>query len=130
MQLCYYTIMPNQITHPWTQPEINFLKESITNLTYKQMSKIINRSPASIQSKIRYLPFEQKIKKYPVNSNFFKIWSAEMAYILGFIAADGNVCHSGRAYTLHIACDDQDIIEKIKVVLNYTGPVHKKSRLN
>ncbi len=130
-QLCYDTIVPNQITHPWTFEEIDFLKNNIRKLTYKQMSKLlVKRSPASIQSKIRYLPFQQKIKKHPVNSNFFKTWSPEMAYVLGFIAADGNICHSGRAHTLHIACDDQDVIEKIKNVLSYKGPIHKKSRFN
>lgn len=130
MQLCYYTIVPNQITHPWTSEEINFLEKHIHKLTYKQMSKLINRSPASIQSKIRYLPFQQKIKKHPVNSNFFKVWSNDMAYVLGFIAADGNICHSGKAHTLHIACDDKDIIEKIKIALDYKGPVHEKYRFN
>lgn len=95
------------------------------------MSKLLTkRSPASIQSKIRYLPFQQKIKKHPVNSNFFKIWSPQMAYVLGFIGADGNICHSGRAHTLHIACDDKDIIEKIKLAFKYKGPIHKKVRQN
>lgn len=91
---------------------------------------LINRSSASIQSKIRYLPFQQKIKKHPVNSQFFKTWSPQMAYTLGFIAADGNICHTGRAHTLHIACDDLDVIEKIKIVIQYQGPIHLKPRLN
>ena len=122
--------MPNQITHPWTDGEINFLKQNIGKLTYKQMGEVIHRSPASIQSKIRFLPFQQKVKKHPVNSHFFKVWSPKMAYVLGFIAADGNICHSGRAHTLHIACDDQDIIEKIKSVIEYKGPIHQKPRIN
>ena len=54
------------------------------------MSIVLQRSPSSIQSKIRYLPYNQKVKKHPVNSDFFKLWSPEMAYVLGFIAADGN----------------------------------------
>ncbi len=126
----YYISMPNQFSRPWTEEEISFLKESIHNLTYKQMGEVISRSPASIQSKIRFLPFQQKIKKHSVNSDFFKKWSSEMSYVLGFIAADGNICHSGRAHTLHIACDDQDVIEKIKIVINYIGPVHQKNRDN
>ncbi|OGE64457.1 hypothetical protein A3J13_01985 [Candidatus Daviesbacteria bacterium RIFCSPLOWO2_02_FULL_36_8] len=122
--------MPNQITHPWTSEEIIFLEKNIHKLTYKEMSKLISRSPASIQSKIRYLPFQQKIKKHPVNSDFFKKWSPEMTYILGFIGADGNICHSGRAHTLHIACDDKDVIEKIKQIMKYEGPIHLKPRPN
>lgn len=94
------------------------------------MGRMINRSASSIQSKIRHLPFQQKIKKHPVNSNFFKTWSSEMAYVLGFIAADGNICHSGRAHTLHVACDDKDVIEKIKTVFDYKGPIYEKFRDN
>jgi len=94
------------------------------------MEKSLNRSPASIQSKIRYLPFQQKIKKHSVNSNFFKIWSPEMSYAVGFIAADGNICHSGRGHVLHIACDDKDIIEKLKLALQYEGPMYEKNRKN
>jgi hypothetical protein len=122
--------MPNQFTHPWTEPELIFLQENITKLTYKQMGDYLKRSPASIQSKIRYLPFQQKIKKHPVNSDFFKAWSSEMAYTLGFIAADGNVCHTGRAHALHIACDDKDVVEKIRRALCYQGPLHQKVRMN
>lgn len=130
MPPCYDTIMGNQFTHPWTKQELEFLKACVGKRTYKQMSHLINRTPASIQSKIRYLPFQQKINKHSVNSNFFKIWSPDMAYVTGFIAADGNICHSGRGYVLHIACDDKDIIEKIKLVLSYRGPIHQKLRIN
>lgn len=122
--------MPNQFTHPWTPNEIDFLRNNIKKLTYRQMGNSINRSTSSIQSKIRYLPFQQKVKKYPVNLHFFNTWSPEMAYVLGFIAADGNICHSGRTHTLHIACDDADVIEKIKGLLKYEGKIHKKIRSN
>lgn len=122
--------MPNQFTHPWTPQEINFIKNNMQKLTYKEIGSYINRSPSSIQSKIRYLPYKKKVRKYPVNFHFFKTWSEEMAYILGFVAADGNICHSGRAHVLHIACDDRDIIEKIKKVLEYKGPIHQKIRDN
>ena len=32
-------------------------------------------------------------RKYDVNHNFFKEWSSDMAYILGFWFADGCICH-------------------------------------
>ena len=122
--------MPNQFSHPWTKEEIEFIKTNIGKLTYKKIAENINRSPSSIQSKIRYLPFQKKIKKHPINSDFFKKWCPEMSYVLGFISADGNICSSGRAHTLHIACDDKDVIEKIKKVLSYSGPMHQKLRFN
>ncbi len=122
--------MGNQFTHPWTIKEIDFLNKNISKLTYKQMSVLINRTPSSIQSKIRYLPIQRKVKKHKVNSNFFKTWSPEMAYVLGFIGADGNICHSGRAHMLQIACDDKDVIVKIKKCISYEGPIHQKIREN
>jgi len=29
--------------------------------------------------------------KYQINSDFFKTWTQEMAYVLGFITADGSL---------------------------------------
>lgn len=121
--------MPNQFTHPWMPQEIDFIKQNIQKLTYKQIGNLIHRSTASIQSKIRSLPYKKKAKKYMANYDFFKTWSEEMAYVLGFIAADGNICHSGRAHVLDISCDDRDIIEKIKKTLDYKGPIHEKIRI-
>ena len=122
--------MPSQFTHSWTEKEIEFVRANIGKLTYNKMGNLINRSYNSIQSKVRYLPFNKKVKKHPVNSGFFKKWSPEMAYVLGFIAADGNICHSGKAFTLHVASDDIDVIQKIRTVIQYLGPIHKKPRLN
>ena len=94
------------------------------------MGAVINRSSFSIQSKVRYLPFQKKVKKYAVNSSFFSSWTAEMAYVLGFIAADGNVYQYGRAHSLQIACDDSDVIEKIKHALRHDGIILTKKRDN
>jgi len=122
--------VPNQFSNPWTDEEINFLHKNITKLTYKEIAAIIGHSPNSIQSKIRHLPIQSKIYKHKVNSNFFKTWSPDMSYVLGFIGADGNICHSGRTHVLDISCDDRDVIEKIKLVLDYEGPIYQKPRNN
>lgn len=113
----------NQYTHPWTKREIDFVRANINKLTYKEMGKYINRTPTSIQSKVRFFPFKQKVKKYRVNQNFFKRWSPAMAYILGFIAADGSLIHHGRAHVLHIANDNRDIIRQIKTALQSEGKI-------
>ena len=122
--------MPNQFTHSWTEKEIEFVRTNIGKLTYEKIGNFINRSYSSVQSKVRYLPFKKKVRKYSINSNFFKKWSPEMAYTAGFIAADGNICHSGNAFALQIASDNLDIMEKIRIAMSYGGPVHKKLRFN
>lgn len=121
---------PNQFTHPWTNEEIEFVQSNIRKLTYHQMSKVMSRTIPSIQSKVRYLPLKQKIKKYEINSNYFKKWTPEMAYVLGFIASDGNVSKHGNAHMLQIACDDKDVIEKIRVALRGKRPILEKGRFN
>lgn len=104
--------MSNQHTHPWTQEEVKYVYENIKHLKYKEMSTKLNRSVVSIQSKVRYLPFQQKIKKYQADSDFFKNWSPEMAYIAGFIAANGKI-----SYNLRIC--DQEIFKDL-LSLNIT----------
>ncbi len=58
--------------------------------------------------------------KYPVNRDFFKIWSSPMAYVLGFIAADGSIQDASymRGKYLSICSSDKEILEKIKVVMD------------
>ena len=64
-----------------------------------------------------------------INQQFFKIWSPPMAYVLGFIFADGaieDVQKSSRTCYLTITSKDLSILEKIKVVMNSTHRLYKK----
>lgn len=67
-------------------------------------------------------------RKYSVNDNYFKNQSHNMAYILGLIAADGNV--SVRENLVSIALRDYDfeILEKIRVELQSERPVKLYTR--
>jgi intein-encoded DNA endonuclease-like protein len=50
-----------------------------------------------------------------INKSFFKKWSNSMAYILGFIYADGNVVHTKRdTWFLSIQITDKELLETIK----------------
>lgn len=60
-------------------------------------------------------------RKYEVDKDYFKKWSHDMAYILGFIAADGNISHS--YLTIGLQKQDEEILEKIKNKLNYSGNI-------
>lgn len=52
------------------------------------------------------------------DENFFKIWSSDMAYVLGFIAADGCLMRNKRgAYFLEIQSTDKDIVYEIRKAL-------------
>ena len=58
--------------------------------------------------------------KYKINRDFFKAWTPEMAYVLGFIAADGSLEDASylRGKYLRICSSDINILEKIKAVMN------------
>lgn len=57
------------------------------------------------------------------NENFFKVWSPEVAYILGFFAADGNMVRGkrGNHYIAFYSCD----LVIIQVIRNAIGSNHK-----
>lgn len=58
---------------------------------------------------------------YSLNESFFDNWSHDMAYILGFITADGNVSRS--TMRIQLKNTDVEILEYIKEKLGYDGPI-------
>ncbi len=63
------------------------------------------------------------------NEDFFKKWSPEMAYVLGFFTADGNMIKNNRgAHFIAFYSTDKDIIEKIKIVLHSNLKVSLKNK--
>jgi DNA-binding transcriptional regulator WhiA len=64
-----------------------------------------------------------------VNQHFFKKWSSEMAYVLGFFTADGNMLHNKRgAYFMEFYITDREIIEKIKKLLESNHKIATRDR--
>lgn len=64
-----------------------------------------------------------------VNHNFFKNWSPSMAYVLGFIFADGaieDVQKSSRTCYLAIVSKDISILEQIKFVMASNHKLYKR----
>ena len=57
--------------------------------------------------------------KYKVNENFFKTWSRNSAYVLGFIYADGSLEDSPyiRGKYLRFSSTDRSLVEKIRYSL-------------
>ena len=57
--------------------------------------------------------------RYKVNREFFKNWSPEMSYVLGFVAADGSLEDASylRGKYLRVCSSDREILEKIKTTM-------------
>lgn len=73
-----------------------------------------------------------KIKKefpWKVNQSFFETWSEEMAYVLGFIVADGAVFTNPRgSQYLAFYSTDREIIEKIRTAMNSNHRIGARPR--
>lgn len=64
-----------------------------------------------------------------VNHDFFKKWSPEMSYVLGFFAVDGNMLKNNRdAHFIEFTSTDREIIEKIKDVLDAEQKISNRKR--
>jgi len=67
-------------------------------------------------------------KKYKVNDDFFKVWSHDMAYILGFWWADGWI--SKNRFCLIQHKKDKYILEKIMNIIGYDGKLYNNKYNN
>ncbi|GAB6252411.1 hypothetical protein BCSAG_37290 [Bacillus cereus] len=61
-------------------------------------------------------------RKYDIKENYFKTWSNNMAYILGFIAADGVIQKENQCVS--ISQKESYILEDIKKELNTNQPIY------
>lgn len=62
-----------------------------------------------------------------INKNFFKKWSANMAYVLGFIIADGNISVSKRgSHFLNLKITDKKLLYDIRTVLQSNHFIGKR----
>lgn len=77
----------------WTKEETDFLKNN-SEMNILDIQKTIKRTKRSIEHKFYNLKIKRPKLKF--NRDYFKIWSYNMAYILGFTMADGCISNEGR----------------------------------
>ncbi len=65
----------------------------------------------------------KRVRCHEVNRNFFKTWSPPMAYVLGFVWADGCLGRTLKAVTL--SQRNPEILHKIKRLMNAEHPVRR-----
>jgi len=61
-------------------------------------------------------------RKYRVNEDYFKKWSPDMSYILGFWFADG--CIYKNYFRLDQHKDDKELLEKISIAMGTDNPIN------
>ena len=95
-----------------------YTKKQIYSFCYhnnKKIKKISEKERSKIQS--------QNARKWPINQNYFKIWSRNMAYMLGFWFADGCI-YGGKMFDITVHAKDKYIIKKFAEELGYQGPLY------
>lgn len=66
-----------------------------------------------------------------VNTSFFKNWSSEMAYVLGFFAADGSMIRNNRgAHFIEFQITDLDILNKIRKAFRSEHKISSRKKNN
>lgn len=153
MQRIAYSPRLHHIEHQWKKPIAELLSEWHwqENLKHSEIGKRIGVPRGTItrwfhqlgipsQSCTRFTnlnlkrwpPAKQKPKKefpWKVNQSFFTKWSEEMAYILGFIVADGAVFTNPRgSQYLAFYSTDREIIEKIRFVMQSNHTIGARLR--
>lgn len=106
-----------------------YTKNQIYSFCYHNnylIKKLDVREKSKIQS--------NNARKYHINQDYFKVWSHDMAYILGFWWADGCI-YGGKMFDITQSAKDKYIIKKIAEKLNYEGNIYdsvdkQSSRIN
>lgn len=62
-------------------------------------------------------------RKYNANDSFFSTENADMAYILGFIAADGSISKNDNRIKIGLSTRDKNQLELIKSLMNINYPI-------
>lgn len=117
----------------WQPEENDILRKYFTETSEEKLLKFLpKRSWLAILAQGERLLLKRKTDKprLKINEDYFKKWSSNMAYILGFILSDGCIVKSKRkghsdSLKFGIYFKDIDILEKIKRSLKSK---HKISR--
>ena len=72
--------------------------------------------------------YNQNNKKYTLNQRYFSKWSKNMAYILGFIYADGNMAKD--KFRISIASKDLELLEQINLEIGSDRPIKLECNKN
>lgn len=85
------------------------------NVTARYINSVLQ------QHNVERQPHSCWLRRYTVNEDYFKTWSASMAYVLGFFAADGNMPQE--AQMISFSQKDPKILEDIREDLQSTHPI-------
>lgn len=107
-----------------TQSCRRFTDRNLTSWLYKT---------GKLKKKPRYKGPDRRLQrtKGGLNVDFFKTWSSEMAYVLGYFAADGCMYkNSGGSKYFNFVSTDYELLEKVKRALGSNHRIASKIQSN
>lgn len=110
----------------WTEKELTTLKH-----VYHRENDFMDHFPDRTFQSVVWKAWEIGIDKdgrggYDVNHDYFKTMDKDRAYILGFIAADGNIYTKRHRLTITQHGDEIELLEKLKGMLESKRPIFKR----
>lgn len=90
------------------------------NISQGKTQKILQERGVTLRT---YVESKDLLRKYSVNDNFFKEQNSNMAYLLGLIAADGNVATKENSISIELQKEDCELLEEIKKVTESTRDI-------
>jgi intein/homing endonuclease len=93
---------------------------NIANISLRRVNQILTKENVEKRA------FGYWKRQYTVNEDYFKNWSNNMAYILGFFVADGLI--DGKNQLISFSQKDREILEKIKAELGSNQPLTQNKR--
>ena len=104
--------MEERILNEWTDLDIEYLKNNFCNHTKKELATALGRTENAIQLKANRIGLKREDKYFYRKDYFNEITTADQAYWLGFLYADGCVSkEKGKSstYTVAIQLSIRDI---------------------
>ena len=89
--------------------------------SFPTISRLLKGLGVTVKSNV------ESVKRYELNESYFdSIDTAEKAYFLGFIAADGYVNNNYQQLSVTLHKADVEVLDNLKKALGYTGPVKQR----
>ena len=89
-------------------------------ISQDKVEKILKEQGVKLRT---YAESKQIQRIYNIDDNFFKNQNEDMAYILGFIAADGNVAKKENCISIEVHEKDKDLLELVRERTKNTRPL-------
>lgn len=111
--------------HPFKLYSREFIKTNFYKMSQRKIAKILGIGKTTVNQWSQSIGLA--FKKHTVNDDYFKHWSVDMAYIFGYICANGSIAWDIKKgyYTMSITAAEKDKIhlEKIRKIIMSSNPL-------